>query len=451
MSSSLNNKEEDPPTEHIFSVSELAFSLKKVVETTFSTLCVQGEVSGLHYHSSGHLYFSLKDPQAVLDAVFWKGAIRTKHLPLEEGMEIRCWAHLTTYPARSRYQIVVDHYTLAGQGALLKIIEERKQRLAREGLFSAQHKKALPFLPRQIGVITSPTGAVLRDILHRLMDRFPVPVVLWPVLVQGEGAAAQVAAAVRGFQTFPQQARPDVLIVARGGGSVEDLLPFNEEIVVRAVFESKIPVISAIGHETDTTLIDYVADVRAPTPTAAAELVVPVRRVLQSSLFTLFHQLGQALQRCSEGKQHRLRACTLPPAWRIMGLRSQELDRLTDRMMAQIRRILEQKRAMALPIFSRRLASWAPLLVHQQQIEQLDQRQKQAIRVFWEARQAVWSRAAELLEGASFQRLLERGFSLVQGAGGHLISSAIAARQEPALAIVFHDGICSVAPLKGNA
>src|ERR1700736_5837751 len=263
-----------------YTVSELSLALKRSIEDGFSHVRVRGEVSGFKRHGSGHCYFALKDAEAVLDAVCWRQtAIRLPIKP-EDGMEVVCTGRLTTSPGRSKYQLVIDSIELAGIGALLKILEDRRQRLAAEGLFVAERKKKLPFLPGVIGIVTSPSGAVIRDILHRLADRFPRHVLVWPVAVQGDGAAAQVAAAIAGFNAIPEHGpvpRPDILIVARGGGSLEDLWAFNEEIVVRAAATSTIPLISAVGHETDTTLIDHAADRRAPTPTAAAEMAVPVR------------------------------------------------------------------------------------------------------------------------------------------------------------------------------
>jgi exodeoxyribonuclease VII large subunit len=270
-----------------YSVSELSQAVKRTVEDNFEIVRVRGEISGFKRHSSGHLYFALKDADAAIDGVCWRGSAARLGIRPEDGMEVVAVGRLTTYPGRSKYQIVVERMELAGQGALLKLVEDRKKRLAAEGLFDAARKRSLPFLPNVIGVVTSPTGAVIRDILHRLADRFPRHVLVWPVAVQGEAAAAQIAAAIRGFNalevggTVP---RPDVLIVARGGGSLEDLMAFNEEIVVRAAAESAIPLVSAVGHETDTTLIDFAADRRAPTPTAAAEMVVPVRQELVARL-----------------------------------------------------------------------------------------------------------------------------------------------------------------------
>ncbi len=262
-----------------FSVSEISGAVKKTVEGAFSHVRVRGEIGRLSRPRSGHIYLDLKDDRAVLASVIWKGkAAKLPHQP-EEGMEVVATGRLTTFPGQSKYQMVIDELRPAGAGALMAMLEKRKAALAAEGLFAEDRKKALPFLPEVIGVVTSPSGAVIRDILHRLRDRFPRKVLIWPVAVQGERCAPEVANAIRGFNALPagRLPRPDLLIVARGGGSLEDLWGFNEEDVVRAAADSQIPLISAVGHETDTTLIDYVSDRRAPTPTAAAEMAVPVR------------------------------------------------------------------------------------------------------------------------------------------------------------------------------
>src|SRR5580692_614038 len=278
-----------------FSVSEIAAALKRTVEDNFPFVRVRGEISGLKFHSSGHVYFDLKDDKAVLNAVIWKQTARALRLRPEAGLEVVCTGRISTYAGSSRYQIIVEQIELAGAGALMAMLEERKKRLAAEGLFDAARKKKLPFLPDVIGVITSPTGAVIRDIMHRLNDRFPRRVLLWPVAVQGERAAAEIAAAIRGFNAMAT--RPDLLIVARGGGSIEDLMAFNDEAVVRAAAASAIPLISAVGHETDTTLIDHASDRRAPTPTAAAEMAVPVRLDLIADLGGKTARLSGSLSR----------------------------------------------------------------------------------------------------------------------------------------------------------
>src|ERR1700754_336436 len=274
-----------------FTVSELSAALRRTVEDAYGYVRVRGEVSGYKGPSpSGHVYFRLKDDKAVLESVIWKGVFGRMRVKPEEGLEVIASGKLTTFAGSSKYQIVIDSLEPAGVGALMALLEARRVKLAAEGLFDEARKHLLPFLPEVIGVVTSPTGAVIRDILHRLADRFPRHVIVWPVKVQGEDSAGQVAAAIRGFNALPESGkirRPDLLIVARGGGSLEDLWSFNEEIVVRAAADSMIPLISAVGHETDVTLIDFVADRRAPTPTAAAEMAVPVKSELIARIDSL--------------------------------------------------------------------------------------------------------------------------------------------------------------------
>ncbi|MEW9524989.1 exodeoxyribonuclease VII large subunit [Agrobacterium radiobacter] len=315
-----------------FSVSELSGSIKRTVETAFEQVRVRGEISGYRGpHSSGHAYFSLKDDRARIDAVIWKGTFSRLKFRPEEGMEVIATGKVTTFPGSSKYQIVIESLEPAGAGALMALLEDRRRRLAAEGLFDAERKRRLPFMPRVIGVVTSPTGAVIRDILHRISDRFPVHVVVWPVKVQGEGSGEEVANAIRGFnalQPGSEIARPDVLIVARGGGSLEDLWSFNDEIVVRAAAESKIPLISAVGHETDTTLIDYAADVRAPTPTGAAEMAVPVRAELEAQLSGLAARLSGSVSRQMDNRRQGVRALVraLPSLDQLLALPRRRFD-----------------------------------------------------------------------------------------------------------------------------
>ncbi|MGI9506109.1 MAG: exodeoxyribonuclease VII large subunit, partial [Geminicoccaceae bacterium] len=283
----LSAEKQDPgagrPNVAEFTVSELSGALKRTIEDAYGYVRVRGEISGFKRAASGHLYFALKDERALIDSVCWRGTAGKLGFQPEDGLEVIASGRITTYAGRSKYQIVVDRLEPAGAGALMALLEERKKKLAAEGLFDVDRKRGLPFLPDVIGVVTSPTGAVIKDILHRLSERFPRHVLLWPVAVQGEKAKDEVTAAIEGFNRLPAGGtipRPDVLIVARGGGSLEDLWTFNEENVVRAAAASTIPLISAVGHETDTTLIDLAADHRTPTPTAAAELAVPVRAEL---------------------------------------------------------------------------------------------------------------------------------------------------------------------------
>lgn len=315
-----------------YTVSEISFALKKEIEERFSFVRVRGEISGYRGpHSSGHAYFSLKDEGARIEAVVWRGTMAKLRFRPEEGMEVIATGRLTTFPGSSKYQIVIDQLEPAGVGALMALLEERRKKLAAEGLFDQGRKRPLPFLPRVVGVVTSPTGAVIRDILHRIADRFPVHVVVWPVRVQGETSAAEVAAGIRGFNALPPDgaiARPDVIIVARGGGSLEDLWGFNEEIVVRAAAESAIPLVSAVGHETDWTLIDHAADVRAPTPTGAAEMAVPVRRDLLDRLSDLERRLVGAAERGLDVRRTRLLAASraLPKPGDVLALPRQRFD-----------------------------------------------------------------------------------------------------------------------------
>ncbi len=315
-----------------FTVSELSSALKRTVEDAYGHVRVRGEISGFRGpHSSGHCYFALKDESAKIEAVIWKGVHGRMRFKPQEGLEVIATGKLTTYPGSSKYQIVIEAIEPAGIGALMALMEERKKKLAAEGLFDEARKQLLPWLPEVIGVVTSPTGAVIRDILHRLQDRFPRRVLVWPVKVQGEGSAEQVAAAIRGFNALPEGGkipRPDLLIVARGGGSLEDLWSFNEEIVVRAAAESMIPLISAIGHETDITLIDFAADKRAPTPTAAAEMAVPVRAELFVEVSALARRTMLCWQRAQEGRRNELRAAVraLPAAGELLAIPRQRLD-----------------------------------------------------------------------------------------------------------------------------
>src|SRR5689334_8718115 len=326
-----------------WTVSELSAALKKTVEDAYGYVRVRGEISGFRGASpSGHCYFRLKDDKAVLEGVIWKGTFVRMRVKPEEGLDVIVSGKLTTFPGSSKYQIVIESLEPAGIGALMKLLEERKKKLAAEGLFDAKRKQELPWLPEVIGVVTSPTGAVIRDILHRLQDRFPRRVMVWPVKVQGEGSAEQVAAAIRGFNALPEAGkipRPDLLIVARGGGSLEDLWSFNEEIVVRAAADSRIPLISAVGHETDITLIDFAADKRAPTPTAAAEMAVPVRSELFAEVASLARRTFVCWRRNVDRyrKELRLLARALPALDDLLAVPRQRLDACAGRLPRALR------------------------------------------------------------------------------------------------------------------
>jgi exodeoxyribonuclease VII large subunit len=327
-----------------FTVSRLSALIKRSLEQNFGSIALKAEVSALKYHSSGHLYFSLKDSDAIIDAVCWKYIAQKQKVKLEDGMEIKCLGQVTTYPMRSKYQFVVEQFELAGIGELLKILEDRKKKLAAEGVFDLDRKKPIPFLPKLIGIITSPTGAVIQDMLHRIGQRFPRDVLLWPVLVQGLDAARQVVEAIDGMNKLPEEQKPDLLIVARGGGSFEDLMPFNEESVVRAVAGSTIPIISAIGHETDTTLIDYAADLRAPTPTAAAEFAVPEKIKLQADVSGLFSKLNLIMANAIDRKKMFLQSSRILNIRLIVAEKIQKIDYIFEKIGATIQKYIVEKR-----------------------------------------------------------------------------------------------------------
>lgn len=414
------------------SITEISALLKKTVEDAFGFVRLRGELSGVKRAASGHLYLRLKDENAQIDGVMWRGAAQRLSFLPEDGIEVVVGGKLTTYAGRSSYQIVIETMEIAGEGALLALLEKTKARLEAEGLFAPERKRPLPFLPRTIGVVTSPTGAVIRDILHRLADRFPCHVLVWPVLVQGEGSAQQVAAAVRGFSAMEAGGsipRPDLVIVARGGGSIEDLWSFNEEIVVRAIADCTIPIISAVGHETDTTLADYAADRRAPTPTAAAEMAVPVRAELAATLAEFALRQRRAIVRPVALGRERLeaRVSRLPRPDAIVAQATQRLDDLGERL----RRGLSDKARQAgnaLQLSSVRLT---PALV----ARPIAQR-RERIAALERLRLQLNPRAP-----------LSRGYVLVTDKDGHVVKSASSARAKPLLTLEFEDGQLDVAPV----
>jgi exodeoxyribonuclease VII large subunit len=433
-----------------YSVSELSAALKRSIEENFGHVRVKGEVSGWKRHASGHCYFALKDAEAVLDAVCWRGtAIRLPVQP-EDGMEVVCTGRVSTFPGRSKYQLVVETVELAGIGALLKLLEERRLRLAAEGLFAAERKKRLPFLPAVIGVVTSPSGAVIRDILHRLADRFPRPVLLWPVAVQGEGAAAQIAAAIAGFNRLgpgDSPPRPDVVIVARGGGSLEDLMPFNEEIVVRAAAASTIPLISAVGHETDTTLIDHAADLRAPTPTAAAELAVPVRLDLIATVDSFGGRLSAGLARLVGERRLRLAGLArgLPDPQDLIGQAAQRLDDRAERLRLAARHRLALARDRLANIAARLRPEMAAAEIGRARAATLEAARRLDLAVFRVCdggRRALDNFAGRLRSHSErHESLLARGYVVVhEAASGHIVTAAAGISTGSALELEFHDG-----------
>jgi len=406
-------------------VSELSQALKRRVESEFGHVRLRGEISGYKRVASGHAYLALKDDAAVIDGVIWKGSFGGIAFAPQDGIEVIATGRLTTYPGRSKYQIVIERLELAGEGALMALLERLKAKLAGEGLFDADRKRPLPFLPRTIGIVTSPTGAVIRDILHRLADRFPSHVIVWPVAVQGDGAAAQVARAVAGFDALPPGgpiARPDLIIVARGGGSIEDLWAFNEEVVVRAIAACSIPVIAAVGHETDTSLADYAADRRAPTPTAAAEYAVPVRADLIAAVASLAARTERCARRYHERGRERLDALArlLPRRDALLGPQRQKADDLG----ARLDRALAARIARARQPLDRASAVLRPAMLERQLSVARDR----------------LARTERLLAAVNPDALLQKGYVRVSTRSGALIASAAAARAAGTVTLHFADG-----------
>ncbi len=480
-------------------VSDLSNAIKRTVEDAFGFVRVRGEVSGFRGASpSGHVYFRLKDQNAVIEAVIWKGVYGRIAFKPQEGLEVIATGRVTTFPGSSKYQIVIETLEPAGVGALMALLEERRKKLAAEGLFDAARKKPLPFLPAVIGVVTSPTGAVIRDILHRLADRFPRQVLVWPVRVQGEGSAQEVARAIAGFNAIGEDdelPRPDVIIVARGGGSLEDLWGFNEEIVVRAAAASRIPLISAVGHETDTTLIDFASDRRAPTPTAAAEMAVPVRLDLVSQCGDLARRQREAMARIVERRRDHVRALSraLPEGDRLLDLPRQRLDALAARLpkalaasaMAHRQRLTRAEGRLSPALLSRRVAQERERVAvlynrssralgalagqRRQRLDGLAVRHSASLRALLRAARltqdnntkrlaALWprapralealitrrkdrlTRADNLLSALSYKGVLARGYAYVTGEDGAPLRLAAQVNEGERLTLHFADG-----------
>ncbi|MDR1334673.1 MAG: exodeoxyribonuclease VII large subunit [Holosporaceae bacterium] len=416
-----------------FTVSRLSALIKRSLEQNFSAIALKAEVSALKLHSSGHIYFSLKDSDAVIDAICWKSVAQKQKIRLEDGMEIRCQGQVTTYPMRSKYQFVVEQFELSGIGELLKILEERKKKLAQDGLFDKDRKKQIPFLPKLIGIITSPTGAVIQDMLHRISQRFPRNILLWPVLVQGLDAGRQVTEAINGMNKLPAEQRPDLLIVARGGGSFEDLMPFNEESVVRAVAASAIPIISAIGHETDTTLIDYAADLRAPTPTAAAEFAVPEKIKLQADVSKLFSKLNFIMASAIDRKKVFLQSNRVLNIRSVISERIQKTDYTFEKTATALQRYIAEKRLQVM-----RLA--VPKLTIKHDMVNFEEK----LRFAWETKiigvKNKLLLLSKSLESNSHMNILKKGFAYVSSPKHRPIISVREAQEYSVLGLTFADG-----------
>ncbi|MCC0028770.1 MAG: exodeoxyribonuclease VII large subunit [Brucellaceae bacterium] len=472
----MSDSEAVPSNLAEYTVSEISGALRRVVEDNFGHVRIRGEISGYRGpHSSGHAYFALKDERSRIEAVIWKGVFSKLRFKPEEGMEVIATGKVTTYAGSSKYQIVIDSLEPAGAGALMALIEERKRKLEAEGLFDAARKQLLPFMPRVIGVVTSPTGAVIRDILHRIGDRFPVHVIVWPVRVQGETSGLEVAAAIEGFNALSAGgpiARPDLIIVARGGGSLEDLWGFNDEAVVRAAAASDIPLISAVGHETDWTLIDLAADVRAPTPTGAAEMAVPVKADLEAQVATLGARLQSAMRRKGEQARQNLRSAAraLPSADAILAMPRRDLDELSARLpkaldasVRQMRARLDRQRLSAgvlrqsLDLSRTRLdraAGRMNLRALAQRIadgrrnaEQMDTRRQRAFQTVVRQRrdrlEALW----RITRSVSHQAVLERGYAVVFDTAGKPVRQRAAVSAGDRLSVQFADASVDVEAL----
>ena len=430
----------------VYSVSEFSHVIKKLVETNFSYVRIRGEISRPSFPGSGHVYFTLKDADGTIAAIIWKYTLPRLSIKPEEGMEVICTGKVTTFAGQSKYQIIVESMEVAGEGALLKMLEERRKKLLKEGLFDQELKKPIPYLPKIIGVITSPSGAVIKDILHRLSDRFPSHVYLWPVAVQGEGSAKQISNAIDKFNQFTDETtikKPDLLIVARGGGSLEDLWSFNEEIVVRSVFKSSIPVISAVGHETDTTLIDFVSDLRAPTPSAAAEKAVPVRNELIARIDELNFRFKTSFNNKLNNNKDRLNSLIklLGKPDQIFDNKTQKLDFIYRDFENLFKDIFVEKKNKITQHAQRLMPPKVLIsnLVSKQQL--LETKFQNYLQNIINKKEVKLNSLDKLLEASSFNRVLDRGFSLVMNNEGKPIKLSSEAPKNANVKIKFSDKI----------
>lgn len=445
----MTDPEPDSPDSNAqaYSVSELAFALKRTLEDAYGFVRLRGELSKVTFHSNGHVYLSIKDDKACIDGVVWKGSVRGLGVRPEQGLEVIVTGKVTTYPMGSRYQIVIETMEAAGLGALLAQLERLKAKLQGEGLFEAARKRPLPSMPSVVGVITSPTGAVIRDILHRIRDRWPCHVVVWPVVVQGEAAAGQVCAAIEGFNAMQAGGaipRPDVIIVARGGGSVEDLWPFNDETLARTAAASAIPLISAVGHETDTTLIDFVSDRRAPTPTAAAEMATPVLSELKAAVADYERRLARSGGRVLEDRRARLTSAAraLPRPADLLALASQRFDIASGRLGAALERntavhereLVRTTARLSRGVLDRKLADQA------KRLSEFNLRFNRTVPLTFDREDLRIANLGKLLASLNPDSPLDRGFARVHHADGSLARSAAGLAAGEGVTLKFRDG-----------
>jgi exodeoxyribonuclease VII large subunit len=434
-----------------FSVSELSSVLKRMIEGEFSNVRIRGEVGRVSRPASGHLYFDLKDDKSVIASVTWRGQASKLATQPEEGLEVVATGKITTFAGQSRYQMIVSEMSVAGIGALMAQLEKRKKKLEAEGLFDKNIKKEIPYLPEIIGVVTSPSGAVIRDILHRLSDRFPRKVLLWPVSVQGESCAPDVTAAINGFNKLTPggaMPRPELIIVARGGGSIEDLWGFNEESVVRAAFESEIPLISAVGHETDTTLIDLASDLRAPTPTAAAEYAVPVRADLMGWLSSMEERRVRSLTSNLEIKRQRLKDLSrgLPTPADLVAMAAQRLDAVSDRLPRALSAVSNNKRTLLLQTSAglRGRLLQNKLIDRTKEMNRFVKSIEANIRLIIQRNQSSLDGLERIRQTLGYEATLRRGYTVVRNKDGKLITRLKEAEVNKELEIEFYDGKTSL-------
>lgn len=429
------------PTIPEYTVSEISNRIKNTIEIEFGYVRIRGEISGLKIATSGHGYMNLKDHEAVLSATCWRPTIAKLAFALEEGMEVIASGRLTTYSGQSRYQLSIDKIEPAGSGALMQMLIQRKAKLEQEGLFDKARKKRLPFFPKKIGIVTSQTGAVIKDMLHRIKDRCPVHVVIWPCVVQGENCAEEVSNAIAGFNKLDLAFRPDVIIVARGGGSIEDLWGFNEEIVVRSVAASDIPIISAIGHETDFTLIDFVADVRAPTPTAAAEFAVPVLADLKYTLSQNFNRMKDILWQIISHKTKIIRLCDniVSNPMKLVRHKEQNLDYLGFKLFDKLPQMIQAKNMKLDSLASKITDPSKMLAMKQMQITHASARLEQLSNKIITAKSNALNLQNQLLQSLDYKNVLKRGFAMIKS-NKKIVTSSENLHTNDKVTIIMHDG-----------